>query len=66
MPEDLERTQDFLMIDQPLFVANVEGYWRLIRIIRDDDSAAPMFFSRPNQSPEAQQRNSVTGHNRPD
>ena len=57
VPEDLERTQDFLMINQPVFsFANVEDYLALNRIIRDDDSAAPMFFSRPNQSPEAQQR----------
>ena len=48
VPEDLERTQDFLMINQPVFsFANVEDYLALNRIIRDNDSAAPMFLVGP-------------------
>ncbi|HYE28252.1 MAG TPA: catalase family protein [Allosphingosinicella sp.] len=57
VPEDRERTQDFLMINQPVFAfANVEDYLALNRIIVDDDAAAPKFFARPDLSPEAQKR----------
>jgi hypothetical protein len=57
VPEDGERTQDFLMINQPVFAfANVEDYLALNRIIRDNDDAAPLFFVRPNQSSDAQKR----------
>lgn len=57
VPDDRERTQDFLMINQPVFAfANVEDYLELNRIIRDDDNAAPLFFARPNLSPDAQKR----------
>lgn len=56
-PEDRERTQDFLMINQPVFAfANTEDYLALNRIIVGDDAAAPAFFARPNLSPEAQKR----------
>jgi hypothetical protein len=59
--EDGERTQDFLMINQPVFAfANVEDYLALNRIIRDDDNAAPLFFTRPNQSPDAQKRTATS------
>ncbi len=57
VPCDGERTQDFLMINQPVFAfANVEDYLALNRIIRDDDDASHEFFTRPNQSPQAQKR----------
>lgn len=57
MPDDGERTQDFLMINQPVFAfANIEDYLELNLIIRDDDNAASQFFTRPNQSPEAEAR----------
>ena len=57
MPDDSEQSQDFLMINQPVFsFANIEDYLELNRIIRDDDKVAGKFFARTGLSPEAQQR----------
>lgn len=61
IPGDGERTQDFLMINQPVFAfANVEDYLALNQIIVDDDRAAPKFFARIGLSPEAKQRTLVS------
>ena len=41
VPDDGERTQDFLMINQPVFAfANVEDYEALSQIIFDDKENA--------------------------
>jgi hypothetical protein len=61
VPGDGERTQDLLMINQPVFAfANIEDYLALNRIIRDNDDAAPLFFARTGLTPEAQKRTLVS------
>lgn len=45
VPDDGERTQDFLMINQPVFAfANVEDYEALSEFIADSDAKAALFF----------------------
>jgi hypothetical protein len=57
VPEDRERTQDFLMINQPVFAfANVEDYLALNKIIENDDRVAGKFFERTGLSKDAQDR----------
>jgi hypothetical protein len=47
LPNDGEHSQDFLMINQPVFAfANVEDYEALSIAIRDDDSRGGDFFAR--------------------
>jgi len=47
VPEDRESTQDFLMINQPVFAfANVEDYKVLSELIAKDDKDASQFFLR--------------------
>ncbi|HYJ30026.1 MAG TPA: hypothetical protein VEW25_06760 [Allosphingosinicella sp.] len=46
-PNDGETTQDFLMINQPIFAfSNVDDYQVLSEVIAQDDSKAIMFFAR--------------------
>lgn len=46
-PGDGERTQDFLMINQPVFAfANVEDYEVVSALIAKDDANASLFFAR--------------------
>ena len=53
-PDDGERTQDFLMINQPVFAfANVEDYEALSKAIENDDTRAADFFSRARSPDEA-------------
>jgi hypothetical protein len=52
VPDDGERTQDFLMINQPVFAfANVEDYEALSRVLVEDKDDARRFFGRV-QSPD--------------
>ena len=51
---DGESTQDFLMINQPVFAfANVEDYAALSEIITPDERLAPRFFERMKSPDEA-------------
>ena len=54
LPEDGELTQDFLMINQPVFAfANVEDYEALSRIILEDNENPKRFFTeRIRRTPE--------------
>jgi len=57
VPGDGERTQDFLMINQPVFAfANVEDYEVLSALIAVDDRAAGKFFERTDLSQDAKAR----------
>ena len=47
VPDDGERTQDFLMINQPVFAfANVEDYEALSRVLVEDKDNPTRFFGR--------------------
>lgn len=59
-PRDGERTQDFLMINQPVFAfANAEDYAVMSALIVDNDAKAALFFAR------AQPVNPMTGQPNP-
>ncbi len=61
VPGDGERTQDFLMINQPVFAfANVEDYEVISQLIADDEKSASKFFSRTGLSQAAQDRMAAT------
>jgi hypothetical protein len=62
LPNDGERSQDFLMINQPVFAfANVEDYEALSIAIKEDDTKAEDFFRRPGLSAAAIKRLQKSG-----
>lgn len=58
---DRERTQDFLMINQPVFAfANVEDYEVISALIAKDDALAAQFFARLQSPDEAVRKRAAT------